>query len=51
MISMEQQTKYRVVGAIAIGLIGLYFFGIWGAILGAAVGFAIGDQAYKKGWL
>ena len=51
MIRTGRETTYRVVGAIAIGLIGLYFFGNLGAILGVAVGFAIGDQAYKTGWL
>ena len=35
---MEQKTMFMIIGAIVIGLLGLYFFDTFGAILGAVTG-------------
>jgi uncharacterized membrane protein YuzA (DUF378 family) len=45
---MEQKTIFMIVGAIVIGLLGLYFFDTFGAIVGAVIGTIIGYYYQEK---
>ena len=45
---MEQKTMFMIAGAIVIGLLGLYFFDAFGAIVGAVIGTIIGYYYQEK---
>jgi uncharacterized membrane protein YuzA (DUF378 family) len=45
---MKQKTMFMIVGAIAIGLLGLHFFHKFGAIAGAVIGAIVGYYYQEK---
>ncbi len=45
---MEVNTIFKIVGAVVLGLIGFFAFGVLSAIVGAVIGGYFGPIAIKK---